>query len=129
MANAICAVICGPDSWVYVEMISKSKEEWFRTLLDLPNGVPYHDTFGDVYFRLDREQFQKFQRCSVEWTKAVADLLPGEVVAIIVETALSPSHPSSTLQPLIAAYPVPPRFTRYACVFRVGFAACFRSIL
>ena len=41
---AICAVICGTDSWVYVEMFGKSKEEWFRTFLDLPNGVPSHDT-------------------------------------------------------------------------------------
>ena len=41
---AICAVICGADSWVYVEMFGKSKEEWFRTFLELPNGIPSHDT-------------------------------------------------------------------------------------
>ena len=79
VAIAICAVICGADSWVYVEMFGRSKEEWFRTFLDLPNGIPSHDTFGDVFSRLDPEQFQ---RCFVEWTQAVADLLPGEVVAI-----------------------------------------------
>ena len=43
---AICAVICGADSWVYVEMFGRSKEEWFRTFLELPNGIPSHDTFG-----------------------------------------------------------------------------------
>ena len=78
VAIAICAVICGADSWVYVEMFGKSKEEWFRTFLDLPNGIPSHDTFGNVFSRLDPEQFQS---CFVEWTQAVADLLPGEVVA------------------------------------------------
>ena len=31
------------------------KEEWFR--LELPNGIPSHDTFGDVFARLDPEQF------------------------------------------------------------------------
>ena len=41
---AICAVICGADTWVYVEMFGKSKEEWFRTFLELPNGIPSHDT-------------------------------------------------------------------------------------
>ena len=41
---AICAVICGADSWVYVEMLSGSKEEWFVTFLKLPNGAPSHDT-------------------------------------------------------------------------------------
>lgn len=76
---AICAVICGADSWVYVEMFGRSKEEWFRSFLDLPNGIPSHDTFGDVFSRLDPEQFQG---CFVEWTQAVAALLPGEVVAI-----------------------------------------------
>ena len=79
VAIAICAVICGADSWVYVEMFGKSKEEWFRTFLDLPHGIPSHDTFGDVFSRLDPEQFQ---RCFMEWTQAVSALLPGEVVAI-----------------------------------------------
>ena len=79
VAIAICAVICGADSWVYVEMFGKSKEEWFRTFLDLPNGIPSHDTFGDVFSRLDPDRFQE---CFMEWSQAVADLLPGEVVAI-----------------------------------------------
>ena len=79
IAIAISAVICGADSWVYVEMFGKSKEEWFRTFLELPHGIPSHDTFGDVFSRLDAEQFQE---CFMGWTQAVADLLPGEVVAI-----------------------------------------------
>ena len=60
-------------------MFGRSKEEWFRTFLDLPNGIPSHDTFGEVFSRLNPEQFQQ---CFMEWTQAVADLLPGEVVAI-----------------------------------------------
>ena len=62
---------------VYVEMFGKSKEEWFRSFLDLPNGIPSHDTFGDVFSRLDPDRFQE---CFMEWSQAVADLLPGEVV-------------------------------------------------
>ncbi len=76
---AICAVICGADSWVHVEMFGKSKEEWFRSFLDLPNGIPSHDTFGDVFSRLGPDRFQE---CFMEWSQGVADLLPGEVVAI-----------------------------------------------
>ena len=59
IAIAICAVICGADSWIYVEMFGRSKEEWFNSFLDLPNGIPSHDTFGDVFSRLDPEQFQR----------------------------------------------------------------------
>ena len=33
IAIAICAVISGADSWGYVEMFGKSKEEWFRNFL------------------------------------------------------------------------------------------------
>ena len=40
MAIAICAVICGADSWVYVEMFGKSREDWFRTFLDCPTAFP-----------------------------------------------------------------------------------------
>ena len=79
IAIAVCSVICGADSLVYVEMFGKSKEEWFGTFLDLPNGIPSHDTFGEVFSRLDPE---RFQQCFVEWTQTVAALLPGEVVAI-----------------------------------------------
>ena len=58
IAIAICATICGADSWVHVEIFGRSKEEWLRTFLELPNGVPSHDTFGAVFSRLDPEQFQ-----------------------------------------------------------------------
>ena len=83
---AICAVICGADSWVHVEMFGKSKEDWFGTFLDLPHGIPSHDTFGDVFSRLDPDRFQE---CFMEWSRSVAELLPGEVVAIDGKTVLS----------------------------------------
>ena len=61
------------------KLFGKSKEEWSQTFLELPHGIPSHDTFGDVFSRLDPEQFQQ---CFMAWTQAVAQLLPGEVVAI-----------------------------------------------
>ena len=87
---AICAAICGADSWVHVEMFGKSKEEWFRSFLDLPNGIPSHDTLrqaqGNVFSRLDPDRFQER---FMEWSRAVAGLLPGEVVAIDGKPVLS----------------------------------------
>ena len=82
IAIAICASICGADSWVHVALFGKSKLEWFQTFPELPNGIP--DTFGDVFARLDPTQFQN---CFVSWTQAIAQLLPGEVVAIDGKTA------------------------------------------
>jgi predicted transposase YbfD/YdcC len=76
---AICGTICGADSWVDIELFGKCKEEWFKTFLELPNGIPSHDTFGDVFARLDPEQFQ---RCFIGWVQAIAQVTQGEVVAI-----------------------------------------------
>ena len=55
---AVCAVICGADSWVEVEEFGKAKETWFRTFLILPHGIPSHDTFGRVFALIDPDQFQ-----------------------------------------------------------------------
>ena len=41
---AICAVICGADGWVEVEAFGQSKQSWFKRFLDLPGGIPSHDT-------------------------------------------------------------------------------------
>ena len=76
---ALCATICGADSWVDIELFGNCKEEGFKSFLELPNGIPSHDTFGDVFARLDPEQFQ---RCFMEWVQAVAQVTQGEVVAI-----------------------------------------------
>jgi len=76
---AICAVICGADSWVDVEMFGKSKKSWLSQLLALPNGIPSHDTFGRVFARLNPVQFE---RCFKEWVRTVNEVVEGEVVAI-----------------------------------------------
>jgi hypothetical protein len=46
---AIAAVICGADDWVAVAAYGRAKEAWFRQFLELPNGIPAHDTFGRVF--------------------------------------------------------------------------------
>ena len=46
VVKAMCAVICGADSWVDVGIFGKSMENWPSQLPALPNGVPSHDTLG-----------------------------------------------------------------------------------
>ena len=55
---AICAVICGAEGWVDIELYGKSKQYWLSTFLELPNGIPWHDTFGRVFSLIDAQQFQ-----------------------------------------------------------------------
>ena len=56
---AICAIICGAVSWEDVADFGRAKEEWFQKYLELPNGIPSHDTFNRVFARLDPEQFRQ----------------------------------------------------------------------
>src|SRR5260370_37985083 len=53
LAIALCAVVCGADDFVEVALFGKAKEVWFKERLDLPNGIPSHDTFNRVFGRLD----------------------------------------------------------------------------
>ena len=76
---ALCAVICGADTWVEMEAYGKAKYDWLKEFLALPNGIPSHDTFARVLARLKPEEFQ---RCFLNWIRAVSDLTHGEVVAI-----------------------------------------------
>ncbi len=76
---AICAVIAGADSWTDIEDFGVAKLEWFRTFLELPGGIPSHDTFGRVFSLLNP---QEFQRCFADWMKSVVTLTDGQVVAI-----------------------------------------------
>jgi predicted transposase YbfD/YdcC len=76
---ALCAVIAGSDSWTEVETFGKSKERWLRQFLALENGIPSHDTFGDVFRALDAEAFQ---RSFMRWVKQVFTVTRGQVIAI-----------------------------------------------
>jgi predicted transposase YbfD/YdcC len=76
---ALCAVICGADSWVDVELFGRAKEAWLRTFLTLPSGIPSHDTFGRVFARLDP---QAFERCFLSWVQAVMRRTDGAIVAV-----------------------------------------------
>ncbi len=76
---AICAVIAGSDTWTEVETFGKSKEAWLRQWLRLENGIPSHDTFGDVFKMINAEAFQ---RSFMYWIERVFTITKGQVVAI-----------------------------------------------
>ena len=75
---SLCAIICGADSFVGIEEFGIAREAWFKTFLDLPNGIPSHDTIGRVFALLDPKALEAVFRA---WTRTVAELTQGEVVA------------------------------------------------
>lgn len=76
---AICGVLCGVENWVDLEAFGRSREDWLRRHVGLPNGIPSHDTFGRVFAQLDP---QALQASLLLWVKAACVRKAGEVVAI-----------------------------------------------
>lgn len=85
---AICGVICGADDWVSIQEFGEAKLEWFQGFLELPNGIPSHDTFGRVFGLLDPDQFHT---CFTNWILSVSEVTKGQVIAIDGKT-LRRSH-------------------------------------
>jgi predicted transposase YbfD/YdcC len=61
---ALCATIAGADSWPEVERFGRVKLTWLQGFLQLPNGIPSHDTFRRVFARIDPKAFN---RCVAAW--------------------------------------------------------------
>jgi predicted transposase YbfD/YdcC len=76
---AICAVIGGADSWPAVVTFGNAKLDWFRRFLELPNGIPAHDTFARVFALLNP---QKVQECFQSWLTALCDVPGVQHIAI-----------------------------------------------
>ncbi|SRR5579871_499143 len=79
IAVALCAVICGAESWEDVAEYGRQKEAWLRTFLRLSNGIPSHDTFNRV-FRLLKPK--PFQACFSRWMQSLVEATGGRIVAI-----------------------------------------------
>ena len=89
---AICAVICGAETWTQVQAYGNSKKQWLEQFLPLPEGIPSRDTFGRVFAALDPDQFnESFGR----WIQSICMLTNGDVVAIDGKT-LRRSYDSSS---------------------------------
>lgn len=92
----LCAVISGSEDFYDIEEYAESKKEFFQTFLDLPNGMPSHDTINRVISRLNPEEFSM---CIVEWTKALSEKLKG-VIAIDGKTLRRSYQDASKKNPL-----------------------------
>jgi predicted transposase YbfD/YdcC len=75
----ILGTICGADDWVEIHRFGLAKESWLRTFLDLPNGIPSHDTFADVFARLNPREFEA---CFAEWIASLTLDLKNEIIAL-----------------------------------------------
>ena len=64
---AIYTIMSDGESWEDMETFGHAKEDWLRTLLELPYGIPSHDTFYRIFCALDPETFEA---CFIRWVKS-----------------------------------------------------------
>jgi predicted transposase YbfD/YdcC len=76
---ALCAVISGAEGWEDMEEYGQAQAEWFEQFLELPHGIPSHDTFRRVLSRLNPDELTQ---CFVDWTEALRESIGGDIVAI-----------------------------------------------
>ena len=75
----LLAVMSGAEDWPDIEQFGEVREEWLKTFLELPGGIPSHDTFRRVFSLLDRKQFAV---CLFRWTQALHEATGGKLIAI-----------------------------------------------
>ena len=76
---AILGTICGADGWTEICEFADAKLEWLETFLELPHGIPSHDTFGRVFSLLDSEVFEE---CFLAWIESLSIDLQNEIISI-----------------------------------------------
>ena len=76
---AVCAMIACAESWDDIALYGRSKRDWLRTFLELPNGIPSHDTFRRVFMLIDPTAFEAG---FAAWAGSLVTGFAREVVAI-----------------------------------------------
>jgi predicted transposase YbfD/YdcC len=76
---AVCCIICGGEGYNDMEEFGEAHEDWFKTFLDLENGIPSHDTFNRVFAALDPAAFRA---TFLKWTHGLRKTLSGDVIAL-----------------------------------------------
>jgi predicted transposase YbfD/YdcC len=94
---AVCAVLSGANDFVGMERFGKAKKEWLKKYLELPNGIPAHDTFGRIIRAVDPQQFVN---CFRSWVAGFADSKLGRLINIDGKTVRASLDRAAEQNPL-----------------------------
>jgi predicted transposase YbfD/YdcC len=97
---ALCAVMCGADSWVDVAEWGEDHEDWLKEYRELKHGTASHDTYSRVFRLRDAEVFEA---CFREWIAGLAGIVEG-VVAIDGKTVRGSRDGTNRARHMISAY-------------------------
>lgn len=89
----LCTMITVGDNFTDMEDFGKAKHAWLKKFLELPDGIPSHDTFNRVFSAIAPDRFLD---CFIRWVRQRCSTLKDEVVAIdgkALRRALDEGHP------------------------------------
>jgi len=75
----IAAVLSGMKSYDEIEDFGLAREDWLSSFLELPNGIPSHDTFNRVFSHMDPV---KFEACFRNWVDSILESHAGGLISI-----------------------------------------------
>ena len=93
----ILGAICGADTWTDLVEFADAKQDWLKTFLELPNGIPSHDTFGRVFSLINPKEFE---RCFCEWISSLTINVSQEIIAIDGKTLCGSHNRKKGIKPL-----------------------------
>jgi len=97
----LCTMVTVGENFTDMEDFARTKYDWLKTFLELPNGVPSHDTFNRVFSAIDPDQFLA---CFVKWVKGMCPTLGDDVVSIDGKALRRASNKGDTIPHIVSAW-------------------------
>ena len=94
---SLCAVICKCESWEEIEDYGEMKKKWFKKFLELPNGIPSHDTFRRIFALICPKEFNS---AFINWTDTIRKKVKKEIIAIDGKTICGSGSEVKDIDPI-----------------------------
>ncbi len=97
----LCSLLTGGESFTDMEVYGRAKVDWLKTFLELPNGIPSHDTLNRVFSAIDPHAFLD---CFVTWVQGICPALEDETVAINGKALRRASNADESIPYIVSAW-------------------------
>ncbi len=75
----IAAVISGCETWNEIELFGNTQADWIANYVELPNGIPSHDTFNRFFSSMDPAPFEE---CFRKWVASISGNIDDTIVNV-----------------------------------------------
>ena len=97
----LCSLLTGGEGFSDMEVFGKVKQQWLKSFLELPEGIPSHDTFNRVFSAMDPHAFLE---CFVTWVQGICPALQNEIIAIDGKALRHALNEGQTIPYIVSAW-------------------------